>query len=442
VKVNLLPLYFHSPNDPDFSRQVNILRDLLDQEAEILPPAALGSPLPEADLVVFPQMLGDAYRRVDEIQAIPYPILVVTSEFGTVSMWDWEINSYLASKGVKVLAPYSLDYTRKIIKYFAAKKEIGQSRFLVYQDNPGEGMQAAIFKRFYWWEDECLAGLQEKFGVTVVKKSFQEMGARAQDIPDAEAEAAWQPWKGRVPLGAISRRALLSAVKVYLAVKSELDEDPSIMAAGINCLNESRFSDTTPCLAWNMLFEDRRMVWGCEADVVAMLTETLVHKTLGVPFMMTNLYPFLMGMAALKHEKIPRFPEVEAEPENHVLTAHCGYLGVLPQSFSTEWTLREKVLAIVDDNATAIDARLPEGDVTLVKMMPPFDALSVIEGKLEGYAQFPGSDCRNGAVIKVPNGPRMVDELASHHYIITVGKNLPSLEVVGKVFGITCRVID
>jgi len=442
LKVNLLPLYFQSAEDPDFVKQYNNLRVLLGEEAEILSPAPLGSSLPaEADAVVFPQMLGDAYRRLDEIKAIQVPLLVVTSEFGTVSMWDWEINNYLSSEGVQVLAPYSLEYTRQVIKLLALKKELKQSRFLVFQDNPGEGFQADIFKRFYWWEDECIQRLHDKFGITIEKRSFKELGAAAQAIPDTEAQAVWENWKGRVPLGDITNRALLSAVKVYIAVKREVDRDPSIVAAGINCLNESHFSDTTPCLAWNMLFEDQKLVWGCEADIVSMLTKVLVHKALGVPFMMTNLYPFLMGMAALKHEKIPYFPEVESEPENHILAAHCGYLGVVPQSFSTGWALREKVLAIVDDNATAIDARMKEGDITLVKLMPPFDTVSVVEGKLEGYAQFQGSDCRNGAVIRVPNGPRMVDELASHHYILTIGKNLPGLELVGKVFGLETRVI-
>jgi hypothetical protein len=357
-------------------------------------------------------------------------------------MWDWEINSYLASKGVRVLAPYSLEYTRKVLRNLRLKKELQQSRFLVFQDNPGEGMQADIFKRFYWWEDECLQSMRAKFGLTVVKKSFQTLGARAKEISDADAEAAWQAWADRIPLGAISHRALLSAVKLYMAVKDELDQDPSIVAAGINCLNESRFSDTTPCLAWNILFEDRRMVWGCEADIVAMLTKVLVQKSLDVPFMMTNLYPFLMGMAALKHERIPHFPPVESQPENHILAAHCGYLGVVPQSFSTEWSLRKKVLAIVDDNATAIDARMQAGDITLVKLMPPFDVLSIVEGQLSGYAQFPGSDCLNGAVIRVPNGPRLLEELASHHYVLTLGKNLSGLQLMGQVLGINTRVIE
>ena len=106
-----------------------------------------------------------------------------------------------------------------------------------------------------------------------------------------------------------------------------------------------------------------------------MLTKYILNGSLDAPIMMTNLYPFLMGQAALKHERIPNFPDVD-EPENHILVAHCGYLGVVPERFSTEWALRPKVLAIVDENATAIDARLPEGDVTLAKLQPTFDSIT------------------------------------------------------------------
>lgn len=442
MKARILPIYFRSAEDPDFVKQYNNLQNLLANEAELLEPIELGSELPQADAVVFPQMLGDAYRKLEEIKKLPQPILVITSEFGTVSMWDWEINSYLTRNGVSVIAPSNLEDTLRTCKAIGLKKQLMNSKFLVYQDNPGEGFQADIFKRFYWWEQECIDSINEKFGVTVVKKSFKELGAYAKQIPDEQAEVVWQNWKEKVPIEGISHRALLSAIKIYISVKQELDEDPTIIAAGINCLNESAFSDTTPCLAWNMLFEDQRLVWGCEADIVSMLTKVLINEILNVPFMMTNLYPFIMGMAALKHEKIPYFPQVPSEPENYILAAHCGYLGVVPKSFSTQWTLREKVLAIVDQNATAIDGRLSEGDITLVKLMPPFDTLSIIEGTLPFYAQFENSDCRNGAVIKVPNGPRLVDELASHHYILTNGHNLNRLQMVAKVFGLGCNVIQ
>lgn len=442
MKARLVPLYYESAQDPDFVKQVGHLNRLLSSEAEILPAVALGAPLPDADAVVFPQMLGRAYTRLADIKALNLPILVITSEFGTLSMWDWEIDTYLAAEGVQVLAPNTLDQAIKFCRACGLKRELKGTKLLAYQDNPGEGFQAEIFKRFYWWEPECVDRLQNAFGISVVKKSFKELGAQAKAIPDVEAEKAWAGWKERVPIRGLPPRSILSAVKIYLAVKRDLDADSSIAAAGINCLNESHFSDTTPCLAWNLLFEDRRLVWGCEADLVSMMTELLIQKTLGVPFLMSNIYPFLMGDAALKHEHIPYFPEVPANPGDYALIAHCGFLGVLPQSFATEWELKPKVLAIVDDNAHAIDARLQEGDVTLVKLIPPFDAISIVEAKLEFYAQFQNSDCLNGAVIHVPDGPRMLKELASHHYIMTAGKNLPDLRGVAQVFGLDCRVLS
>ncbi|HSM57898.1 MAG TPA: hypothetical protein VK879_17220 [Candidatus Sulfomarinibacteraceae bacterium] len=158
------------------------------------------------------------------------------------------------------------------------------------------------------------------------------------------------------------------------------------------------------------------------------------------PIMMTNLYPFLMGQAALKHERIPNFPEVQ-EPENHILVAHCGYLGVVPQSFSTEWQVRPRVLEITDPNAIALDARMPEGPMTLAKMGPSMETLTVIEGQLKGYVQYPGSDCRNGAVLKVSDGHQLVNNISSHHYLLMTGHHLKEIELVGKVFDLAIETI-
>ncbi len=443
MKAKLVPIYYKSPDAPDFANQLKKLHELLAEDAEILEPVRLGDPLPDTDGVIFPEMLGAAFREVEKIRKLPQPLLIVTSEFGTVSMWDWEINSFLAAKGIRVIGPTNLEKTRRACRAFALRRQLKHSKLLVYQDEPasGGGNQDEIFKRFYWWEPECISAIEEKYGVKVIKKSFKELGKRAGAIPDATAQIEWDRRKASTPTLKLTQRAILSAVKVYLAIKSDLDQDPDILAAGINCLNESMFSDTTPCLAWNFLYEDQRLVWGCEADLVSMMTKILIGKTIDVPFMMTNLYPFQMGYAALKHEHIPYFPEVEGAPEDYILAAHCGYLGVVPQSFSTEWTLKEKVLAIVDDNATAIDARLPVGDITLVKLMPPFDRWSIVEGSLPKYAGFENSHCLNGAVIRVPDGKKLVDDLVSHHYIITTGHNLNELEMVSKVFDLECIIL-
>ena len=420
--------------------QTRQLGELLADVADILPAVALGTPLPEADAAVFPYLTGEAYRRMSEIRAVPLPILMLTSEFGTMAMWDWEIISYLKAAGVPVIAPYSLTGAEITCRALAAKRQLREGKFLVYQDQPGRGgQQPDIFRRFYWWEDECSQRIHDKFGLTIERRSFRELGTRAKAVTDAaagETRSQWRAQRRELPLADITQRATTSAVKLYRAIRDDLDQEQDVLAAGINCLNESVFSDTTPCLAWDQLYTERDLIWGCEADTISMLTKFIVHRSLRVPIMMSNLYPFLMGQAALKHERIPDFPAVDGNPDNYILAAHCGYLGVLPQAMATEWQLRGKVLAIVEENSAVIDARLPTGDLTLSKLDPTFQNLVVIEGELTGYAGYPGTDCRNGAVIRVPDGHAVMDGLPSHHSLLTTGHNLPGMKLIGKVFGL------
>lgn len=431
----VVPLYFKEGRDQDFDTQLDLLKGLLIEDVEFLPEVALGDSIPKADAVLFPQILGEAYRQLDDFRAIDVPILIITTEFGTMAMWDWEIIQYLRTEDIDVIAPYNMDQTKNLARSLAVKRDLLSSKFLVYQDNPGEGFQPEIFKRFYWWEAECTQRMKDKYGVTLEKKSFQEMATAAKNIEDEKAESAWEVWSDRIPLGKINDKQRNSALKVYLKLREALDADESIKAIGINCLNESHYSDTTPCLAWNMLYEEKKLIWGCEADTVAMLSKYLLNKSLDCPIMMTNMYPFLMGDAALKHEKIPYFPDVKGNPDNYILAAHCGYFGVVPQSFATDWSVESKVLAIVDENAIALDARMPEGAMTLAKLHPDLETISVIEGEIEKYIQYENSDCINGAVIRVNDGHQLVSSLSSHHYLILMGHRLPEIRQIAQVFG-------
>jgi hypothetical protein len=437
-KARVVPLSFSATPDDGFRVQCEAIRRLLGDRIELLSPAVLGSVLPECDAVILPQVLGDAYRQLNAFKAITVPILVVTSEFGTLSMWDWEILAWLRAAGVQPIAPYDLAQARRVCAALQVRRELAGGKFVVYQDDPGEGMQAPIFKRFYWWEDECSQRIRDRFGLTIEKRSFRELGARAKAIADADAERAWK--EKQQPVSGCAGRSVTSAMKMYLALRDDLDSDPAIRGMGINCLNESAFSDTTPCLAWSLLHDERGLIWGCEADTVAMLTKHILRRSIGAPVIMTNLYPFLMGQAALKHERIAAFPPV-ADPENHILVAHCGYLGVIPRLMATSWTLKPKVLAIVDDNATAIDARLPEGPITMAKLLPTFETLVATAAELTGYVGYPGSDCLNGGVIRVRDGRRMMERLPSHHALVMVGDHTADLRMIGNVFGLAVEDI-
>jgi len=436
MKANLVPLYFEiGINQQEFDEQLNTLKSLLVDEVDFLPPVALGQPIPaEADAVIFPQLVGEAYRQLHYFKEIQVPVLVVTSEFGTMAMWDWEIVTFLRAASIEVFAPYNLEQTKTICRALAFKRDMKQTKFLVFQDNPGEGMQANIFKRFFWWEDECVQRIQEKFGIEIVKKSFKQLGAVAKEIPDSEVGEVLRKWD--IPAEGVTARAMNSAVKMYVAVKREIEQDDRIKGVGINCLNESFHSDTTPCLAWSMLYEEMGIMWACEGDILSLLTKYILHNTLKAPVMMSNLYPFLMGMTALKHEKIPSFPDVN-EPENHLLVGHCGFFGLMPKSFAAEWKLRPKVLGIVDDNATAVDAKYSLGDLMIAQFHPTLSKMIAVNGSLVDYAGYPGSDCRNGGVIRVQNGHKLMNALYSHHGCFIPGRKEVELELVTRVMGMS-----
>jgi hypothetical protein len=433
MKAKLLPLFFDPGRDQGFDNQLANLRELLALEADLLSPVAVGSPLPEADAVIFPQLLGEGYRRVAEFQGIRIPILVVTSEFGTVSMWDWELMSYLQPNGIQCIGPSNLEETKMLCRALATRRELKTSKFIVYQDNPGEGQQAPIFKRFYWWENECTQRMTEKFGITIEKRSFKELGQRAKLIQDAEAIQVSRSWN--LPGSDLSDQAAKAAARLYLALRHDIQDERQLVAIGMNCLNESHFSDSTPCQAWNRLYQEMGLLWGCEADTVSMLSKFILHRTLRAPIFMTNLYPFLLGNAALRHERIASFPQVKGNPDNYILIGHCGYMGVIPQPFAREWRLRAKVLAIVDEDASAIDARIPEGDITLAKLTSTFDKMSVGDATLEGYAQFPNSDCRNGGIVRVEDGHRLLNHISSHHSLVMTGHHYNSIRSFSNIFG-------
>jgi hypothetical protein len=437
MKARLIPLYFKSGMDEDFKKNTQNIKRLLADVAEIGEPAMVGKALSGADAAIFPQLIGDAFLQIEDLKKIDIPLIAATSDFGTVNMWDWEIVAFMKTQGIDVFSPYSLELTKVICKSIALKKDLKKTKFLVYQDKPGAGgMQGEIFRRFYWWEDHFTDLLKDRFGVSLVKKSYKEMGAQAKEIPDSQAASLLKKWD--ISSEGVSEHALYSAAKLYIKVAEELDADPDIKAVGINCLNESFYSDSTPCLAWSRLYDERKILWSCEADTSSMMSMYLINKSLDADIMMSNIYPFLMGMAALKHEKIDRFPDVK-EPENHALIVHCGYFGVVPCSMSSAWKVVPKVLDIVDENAIALDARLPEGDITISKLDCTLSKLMAIEADLEKYVQYPGSHCRNGALVKVADGYRMMELFDSHHNCFMVGKKKEGLKNMAKVFGLELK---
>ncbi|MCL2864900.1 MAG: hypothetical protein FWE25_05100 [Lachnospiraceae bacterium] len=446
MKAKVLPVFFSAQNEQEkeaFSIQLKTLITLY-PEAEFLPSCPVEKCSDGAyDAVVFPQLIGAAFAHKKELKQINKPIVVLTSSFGTVEMWDWEIVAYLREElDLTVFSPYNIEMAKVVLRAIGMKKEMAQgTKFLMFQDTPGEGMQAGIFKRFYWWEKECVDRLKEAFGIEIIYYSYKKLNERAALIADELADQLWE--ERQVPYVDLSGEQIRAAVKLYLAMKEVMDEFGDIKGLGANCLNESFYAKSTPCLAWDWLFEYDKKMWVCEGDLVSLLSQYIMYHSCKVPTMTTNIYPFLLGMAALKHEKIDSFPEVEGDVSHYALGVHCGYFGLAPRSFCTQWTMGKKVLEIVDENAIVIDCRLKEGPITLAKIHANMKKITMIEAEIVSYVQYPGSDCRNGALIHYKNksGHRVMEALSSHHAVIMQGEMVPYLQNVAKIFGFETVVL-
>jgi len=437
----LLPVYLEDYPTESFTRQLDALKLLSEDLVAWAEPVQIRQAVGvAASAIVVPDLSGLAYRLLEEFRRLDLPILIITSEFGTVSMWDWEIRDYLRRREVETVAPTSLQEFHDLCRALGVKQRLAGAKMLAYQDNLGAGKQPDIFKRFYWWEEECVADLKRSFGVEVERRSYRGLQARADSVGQDRLDEEIARIGAKVQMVGLAARARDAGLRMKIALADELDETPGVIAMGINCLNESDTSNTTPCLAWNLLFEERGLIWGCEADLTSMITQFITWETLRTPAIMTNLYPFLMGDAALKHEKIPYFPTVE-NPQNHILTAHCGFFGVVPQSWATDWTLRPPVLEIVNPNSNVIDARLAEGDMTIVKIASTMDSFTYSPSVLTHYEQYENSDCLNGGVLRVEDGYRYVENLPSHHAVLAVGDIGRRLELTGPVLGLGIKKI-
>ena len=189
MKTRVLPLRLIESNERErgeFDVQMGRLLELYGDVAEFLPVRNLGEEIPEeADAVLFPQFVGSIYDHRDEVKKITQPIVVLTSEFGTVEMWDWEVATWMRENlGMNVLTPYTLDLGKVIFRAISAKKEMKNGmKFLMFQDDPGEGMQPYIFKRFYWWSQHPEGGQALHSGQASDQRD-RRRGRRRRQLPE------------------------------------------------------------------------------------------------------------------------------------------------------------------------------------------------------------------------------------------------------------------
>ena len=76
-------------------------------------------------------------------------MIVITSQYGAVDMWDWELISYMLAHGLTVFLPYNTDLGKVIFCAFGIKEAHGGSKIPDVPGRSGRGHAGLHFKRFY-----------------------------------------------------------------------------------------------------------------------------------------------------------------------------------------------------------------------------------------------------------------------------------------------------
>ncbi len=112
--------------------------------------------------------------------------------------------------------------------------------------------------------------MENTFGIQIIYKSWKAVNRRAAEVDTDEALKLFDTWN--VNAEGVSDESKALAAKLYIAIKEVIDEVGGVDGIGANCLNESMHCQTTPCLVWNMLFENEGIIWCCEGDTLTMLS--------------------------------------------------------------------------------------------------------------------------------------------------------------------------
>ena len=99
---------------------------------------------------------------------------------------------------------------------------------------------------------------------------------------------------------------------------------------------------------------------------------------------------------------------------------------------------------VTEGNLVRVAANLVERALSTVpKTVDLYDRNGDLVMPLDGSRSYygPGSDCLNGAILKVRNGPAMLDALASHHYILFTGHVCNNLRLIAPIFDFAVKAL-
>ncbi|MBN2456845.1 MAG: hypothetical protein JXB29_09995 [Sedimentisphaerales bacterium] len=433
----------------------------LDKLADVISPVALLEPLITVQSPKhWSQAVSNLSDQVDAIlpMSIPaYPTEVWNShpqplidrglpiifwplmQYDEPDFWRWSASDFLRALGVQVHIAQNTRHGLLLLKSFALKRFLAQSKIVVF----GE-------QNFPWNANAAGHLIKNSLGIDIIVKPISEIRGYYEKFSDQQVKSLWSKRKNRYIEKSVKPDQLKQAIRVYLSIRAIL-EDESAAAFGLNCFGDLiiKGGRDVPCLAQVLLREDS-YVASCDGDFIAITTMMLITYFLDKTCMMSNMYPVQYVGALKDHFGNPLSPNVKKYPKakwkNLARLAHCGFVGVVSPEMTPsgktslcDWGGTYEIKR--DGLGCGLDGDLAREPITVAELCFDGQTLLLANAKVcETTRHKNMPHCESSGLLEFENLPGFVENISREHTAVVYGSHIEELKVLADILKLDCKI--
>lgn len=343
------------------------------------------------------------------------------------------------SRGFTVLPAQTPDRITQSITAIAARKWLGESRMLiVWEPEDTHPMRGDIHARSQ--------SMHQLLGANIITIPVSRLQLMASQVTDTQAVQVWEHWKNTLfseidP--ALSQAHLNDTARLYVAMRQLVDEHQA-NAMAVEDIGAFLFhKKAMPNLAHTAL-RAQGITTAEEGDLAMLITQMILASVNQQQAMMSNVYVGYRDAWEANKEHGEYTPASiaadfhQSMAEKTVLLCHFATAGIVPRSM-TDDTRYRVIQTLPSWIGQSMSFAIPKlGEVLLARLDETTNELHVYPGTVTNtYDDLEGGWYRGRWLVHLPGIEHFVDHGFSAHYAICMQPQLPSLQTLCKMLGIT-----
>ncbi|MEM7821214.1 MAG: hypothetical protein QXX38_00125 [Candidatus Aenigmatarchaeota archaeon] len=330
---------------------------------------------------------GGTERTIRALAKLRKPMLILANPFNNSLASSLEAYSKIKEKyRVKLFySDFNSDFLHEIKSFSEVCEVISKLK---------DCKIGVIGKPSKWPLSKRNKKLIRRLGPSLIQLKIRDFLKEIEKVNEIEANNLLK----RLRLGKIkvSKKELIKAIKVYLALKG-LASKYKLSAVSIKCFDIMNYN-YTPCLGVSLCNDDN-LIAGCEADLQSILTMIIVS-------FVSNQQCWMANPSRISFEK------------NTILIAHC----TIATKMISDSSKIELITHMESGSGVAIRGPLKNKEITLVRLGGNLEKMLIATGKIVKSNMKEENVCRTQAEVKLKGKiERWIENSLGNHQVLVYG---------------------